>query len=179
MPGTGRPPPLFPPPADASAPVVHDADVAGRRRVPRLPPVGPPERIDGDTAFAARADRLLAECRRWRMPLAVLRIEGLAPEGDALVAAALQDEIANRVRARLRASDGVFRLGERLVGALLPDVGEATVAPIVARLHRSLVEAYRLELVLVERPVVRIGCAVCPLDGQTGVSLVRAAGRIG
>jgi GGDEF domain-containing protein len=180
MPGNGRPSspsPPSPPPIDEATRVTSDADANGRRRIPRAPPVALPERIDGDPAFAARADRLLAECRRWRLSMAVLRIELLPAADDALVSAALLEELANRVRARLRATDGVFRLDDAHVGALLADVGEGTVASIVARLHRGLVEPYRLAHAFVERPVVRIGCAVCPLDGQTGVSLVRAAGR--
>lgn len=187
MPGR-RPPLLFPEPADpvgarSSAPAAPRRDDLGDtaacadRERARPAPAGEPLRIDGEAALAARAERLLAECRRFRRPMAVLRIALLPDASGSGEPAAWRDDAARRVRARLRASDGVFRLDEHHVGVTLVGVDEGTLHDIVARLHRALMAPYRVPEGLVAQAAVRIGHAVCPLDGQTGVSLVRAAGR--
>lgn len=143
-----------------------------------MPPTAVIDALDDEAALASRTERLLAACRRARQPLAVLRIGVRPPEGGEGDAASLRTEAAHRVRARLRATDPVFTVGTGEVAVVLVGVDEDTLCDIVARLYRGLIDPYRLGHALVSGARVRIGQAVCPVDGQTGVALVRSAGRL-
>jgi hypothetical protein len=175
--------------SDDSGPFGHDAVPGGfgpplrpragagapARAEPRRPPSAQPEPLPGGAAeFARRVERLLSECRRWRLSLVVLRLRLDASGGGPQAESALADEMANRIRARLRANDAVVRIDDAEAGALLTGAGEESVGGIVLRLHHALSEPYAIGGQRVEA-VVHIGRAVYPGHALSGESLVRIA----
>jgi GGDEF domain-containing protein len=145
------------------------------RTAPRCPPPMQPESLAGGPAeFTRRVERLLAECRRWRLTLVVLRMKLQSAGGGSQAESALADEMANRVRARVRANDAVVRVGVDEVGALLTGAGEGAVDAIAERLRRALAEPYAIGGLRVEA-VVQFGHSVYPGHALSADSLVRAA----
>jgi len=138
-----------------------------------------PDGLPPTTPFGPVIDRHLPACRRSGAPLVVLAIviEGLeaaAQEHGEAVANQLRGAVWSRLKRRLRASDLIVCVGTAEFGAILLNVGAPVAAIVDARLSTALAQTYGiggLEIAL----SARIGAAVFPQAGSTGVALAAAA----
>jgi GGDEF domain-containing protein len=160
------PPPVWFPQAAA-----FEAEV----RTPR------PDTGRGTGTLAARIERMLIQCRRRRGPMSLLSVEvervdvpaGQALEGlERLVA----EDVALRMRSRVRGSDRIVRDSDREAVVLLDAAGEETARLVARRFAGALGDAYRVGDCVV-RVTVRIGWATFPADGNTSADLLRCARR--
>ncbi|ACA16664.1 diguanylate cyclase with PAS/PAC sensor [Methylobacterium sp. 4-46] len=140
------------------------------------PLTGLPNRL----LFQERLARHLAETRSRGVPCAVLclDLDGFKAVNDSLghpIGDALLREVADRIRATLRASDTVARLGGDEFAVLLPGHQPRERS---GRVAERLIDAVREPLRLKEMQVVvgvSIGIAVAPEDGLDEDDLIRRA----
>lgn len=133
----------------------------------------------GTTAFAARVEELLADCRRHKLPMAVLSVAidsvGRNGEHDAYdLESGVALEFGHRLRGRVRGSDHVLWVGDREYGVALIDAGADGARAVHRRLLDALGGTYRLgdQLATVR---LSAGFAVYPADGSHGAALVATA----
>lgn len=117
-------------------------------------------------------DSLLGQCRRQARLATVLLVEVLPAHPE--TADALMLAIAQRLRGSLRTGDAMALVGDMGIAVLLFDVGESNSPGVRNRLDGLLREPYALGAGWA-RPLLRIGRAVCGLDGQHAADLLRAA----
>jgi len=135
--------------------------------------------VAGAAEVMAQVERLLAQSRRQRVGFALLcvgveRIEGVdGPVGPQLEDR-VREEVAHRMRARIRATDRLLRESVRDACVLLPGGGEETAQRVVERFVRALNGAYRVGEQLV-RVRVRVGSATHPAHGMQASELLRKA----
>lgn len=127
--------------------------------------------LDGEAALAARADRLLLECRRWHLSLAVLRVH----TDDA--AESLMVDVLGRLRSRLRARDAVYRLGPGEAAALVADASPEALAALAERVRATLAGPYTLDDGTVIRAAPRVGVALSGAGLDSGSALVAESKR--
>lgn len=131
--------------------------------------------------FGALVHQQLAECRRWNVPLAVLslgvdRIHLPHERHAATLKAQVLQEAGQRLRARVRATDLVVRVGRDGFGVVLHDATPATARNVEMRLTQALHMPYRIGSMMLALSV-HTGFAVYPQGGTTGEALVLAAER--
>lgn len=130
-------------------------------------------------AFVARVDRVLAECRRYDTPMAVLSIaiETLTV-GDAAATPAVESAVAlefgHRLRGRVRSTDVVVWVGGREYGVVLLEAGIEGARTVRNRLLAALGGTYRLESQLAQA-TLSVGLAAYPMAGSSASALVSAA----
>jgi hypothetical protein len=117
-------------------------------------------------------DGLLGQCRRQARLATLLLVEVLPTHPE--TADALMLAIAQRLRGSLRTGDAMALVGEMGIAVLMFDVGESSSPGVRNRLDALLREPYALGAGWA-RPLLRIGRAVCGLDGQHAAELLRAA----
>lgn len=146
-----------------------------REPAPALP-------VAGSADATMQLDRQLALCRRQRTVLSIvdvlverIEVDGAAPSAQA--AREVHDEVAHRMRGRVRSTDGVMRQSERQACAFLCGGTPETARRVAERYAQVLNGAYRLGSGRAE-VVVRIGFAGYPQDGVRAAELLqRAAAR--
>ncbi|MET0519708.1 MAG: diguanylate cyclase [Burkholderiaceae bacterium] len=148
--------------------------------------IGPPRaeartvlQMGGMPPFAGLAGRQLGACRHRGIRHAVILVEIELPArpGNRVEAATLDDVLkaaGARLRARVRDTDTVARLDGQRFGVLLTDAGKADLAAIQARLYRAVHGNYGIGDRLLQVQA-RLGAAISPHSGGTGVELVCAA----
>jgi diguanylate cyclase (GGDEF)-like protein/PAS domain S-box-containing protein len=130
--------------------------------------------------FQDRLTQALARARRSRRMLAVLfldldRFKNVNDTYGHAVGDAILREVAERLQADLREEDAIARLGGDEFAVLLPEIGSADEAAVVARkilqtLRRQFSHgSHRLLL------TTSIGISVSPRDGDDGHSLLQSA----
>ena len=127
----------------------------------------------------ARVDRVLAECRRFQTPMAVLSVaidDVLADDGRHApeLASAVALEFGHRLRGRVRGTDHMLWIGGRDYGVVLLSTGREGARAVRSRLELALGGVYRLEPELAT-VTMSIGHAIYPIDGANGLQLVTAA----
>jgi GGDEF domain-containing protein len=130
----------------------------------------------------ARLDLLLAQCRRRRSGLALLRvsIESVALPGTGVDVGAgmeqrVRQEVSNRIGNAVRGSDAVLRESDRETCVVLPGA-DASVADRVGRRLERLVNGDYCVAGKLLQVAVRIGAAVHPEDGMRAPELLQKAG---
>jgi len=147
---------------------------------PLAPPEATAEAVGTTALLAARLDRVIAECRRFQTPMAVLSvhidaIESVGVAADAPgIESAIAVEFGHRLRGRVRTTDPVLWLGGRDYAVVLLHAGGPTALLVRARLAAALAGAYRIDDRLAG-VVISIGHAVYPLDGTQGNVLASIA----
>ena len=141
-------------------------------RAPPRPAPAPLQVWDDERAHAAHLEQLLGQCRRQARPAALLLAQLLPPADDA---AALAPLLGRRLRARVRATDAVARLGATHFSVLLFDIDARHVPAVALRLAVQLGEPCALPDGRVLRPALRIGCALPGRDGRHADELLRVA----
>lgn len=133
----------------------------------------------------ARLDLLLAQCRRRRGGLALLRvsIESVALPGTGVdVGAGLEQrvrqEVSNRIGNAVRGSDAVLRESDRETCIVLPGADAGVAGRVGRRLERLVNGDYCVAGKLLQ-VAVRIGAAVHPEDGARAPELWQKAGAPG
>jgi GGDEF domain-containing protein len=131
--------------------------------------------------LCARIERMLIQCRRRRGPMSLLCVEvehievpaGQRVEGlERLV----DEDVALRMRSRVRGSDRIVRETDRESIVLLDGAGEEVARHVARRFAGALCDSYRVGDCVV-KVSVRIGWASFPADGNTGGDLLRSARR--
>lgn len=117
-------------------------------------------------------DGLLGQCRRQARLATVLLVEVLPAHPE--TADALMLAIVQRLRGSLRTGDAMALVGDMGIAVLLFDVGESSSPGVRNRLDGLLREPYPMGAGWA-RPLLRIGRAVCGLDGQHAADLLRVA----
>jgi GGDEF domain-containing protein len=167
-----RPKPSVPPPVwFPTVAAAFEADV----RVPR------PDTARGTSSLCARIERMLIQCRRRRGPMSLLCVEveridvpdGQEPEG---LERQVDEDVAMRIRSRVRGSDRIVRESEREAVVLLDAAGEDVARLVSRRFAGALGDSYRVDKCIV-KVTVRIGWATFPADGNSGADLLRCARR--
>ncbi len=156
---------------------------AARQGAPDGPGPGPVLRTTPVSNLAhvqARLDLLLAQCRRRRSGLALLRvsIESVLHSGDDVIASLEQrvrQEVSNRIGNAVRGSDAVLRESDRETCIVLPGADDRVADRVGRRLERLVNGDYCVAGKLLQ-VAVRIGAAVHPDDGARAVELLRKAG---
>jgi GGDEF domain-containing protein len=166
-PSGGAPPPVWFPGVAAAL----EADV----RVPRT------DTGRGTGSLCARIDRMLIQCRRRRGPMSLLCVEVEridAPAGQRLegLERLVDEDVALRMRSRVRGSDRIVRESEREAIVLLDAANEAVARLVARRFAGALGDSYRVGDCIV-KVSVRIGWAAFPADGNSGAELLRCARR--
>lgn len=131
--------------------------------------------------FAPLLNRQLGFCRRGGHRLALLLIEvdaesGVAAELSESGRHQLMQAVGARLRARVRESDMVCRIGDRRFGVVLMDAGRIEADVVRTRLHKQLWGPYSID----ERRfflTLQMGMAVHRECGMTGVELTESAAR--
>lgn len=146
----------------------------GDRRLAHVPTL--PE-VDDLPHFAALLNRQLGQSRRSRSRLALILIEVDADAGwTAAERAQLLLAVGTRLRARVRDSDLVCRVGEMRFGLVLTDAGRSEAEVVRTRLRKQLWGSYSIE----DRHhclTMQMGVAVHRECGMTGAELTAAATR--
>jgi GGDEF domain-containing protein len=106
--------------------------------------------------------------------VSVERIETLDGEAPPELERRVRDEVAHRIRARIRATDRLLRESERDACVLLPAGGDGAAQRVVERFVRALNGPYSIGSQLV-RVRVRVGSAVHPAHGGDAAELLRKA----
>jgi GGDEF domain-containing protein len=174
-----------------------EADIVRRRHAADVPPpvwfptVAAPLESDvrvpradtgrGTGSLCARIDRMLVQCRRRRGPMSVLcveveRIE--APAGHRVegLERLVDEDVALRMRSRVRGSDRIVRESEREAIVLLDAANEGVARLVERRFAGALGDSYRVGDCIV-KVTVRIGWSTFPADGNSGADLLRCARR--
>ena len=134
--------------------------------------------------MAARVERMLAQCRRQRgnMALVCVRVERIGAPGDDVPAPMRRQvcqDLAHRMRTRVRGSDLVVHEGDCEAGVLMAGAGADAAQRVARRFAQALCGSYRVGDRLVE-VTVRVGSASYPEDGTLGAELVlKAQERMG
>lgn len=136
-----------------------------------------PLQIANRAALVKAVERLLAKCRRYGDSLALLVIATAVAPPPAL-AGRLLELVGLRLRARVRGSDAVMRIGTEHFGVVLLHGGDARAHVVRTRLNRVLRGPYTLDGQSLEF-APELGCAVYPRQASDGEALVSAAWRQG
>lgn len=143
-------------------------------------------RVQGLSQFAVLLERQLGECRRHGLRAAVLLLEVELADAPASAAAAdgpgaqgraqeaLLQALGTRLRARVRGSDVVARVGERQFGVVLVDAGRDEAETVRARLHKALCGPYGVETQRLYA-LLRMGRAVYRESGRSAMELLQVA----
>ncbi|MFY8119330.1 MAG: diguanylate cyclase domain-containing protein [Roseateles sp.] len=146
-------------------------------------------RVQGLSQFAVLLERQLGECRRHGLRAAVLLLEVELAGAPASAAAAdgpggpgaqgraqdaLLQALGTRLRARVRGSDVVARVGERQFGVVLVDAGRDEAETVRARLHKALCGPYGVETQRLYA-LLRMGRAVYRESGRSAMELLQVA----
>lgn len=161
--------PSPPPAAEASL-----APLPSPTRAPRRSAFEPLPHLPDAGHFAGLIERQLASCRRFGGSLAVLVIAPAEPLLPPQLAQRLLHVVGQRLRARVRASDQVVRIGDDRFGVVLLDAGEAQAAVVHARLDRMLRGPYGIDNQLIGF-LPRLGHAAFSGGATGGDALVRLA----
>ncbi len=145
----------------------------------RLRDPAPAFAIAGSSEVSAQVERHLTQCRRHRALLAllcvsVLRIEVRGEPVPADLEHQVRDEVAHRMRSRVRGGDRVLRESDRDTCVLLPGATDDAARRIADRFMKSLTGAYRIGDVLAD-VTVRVGYASHPQDGSQASDLLHRA----
>jgi GGDEF domain-containing protein len=129
--------------------------------------------------FAGLVGRQLVSCRHYGIRHAVILVEIELPqrpgnEADDATWHELLEAAGARLRARVRDTDFVAQLEGRRFGVLLTDAGKADLSAVQARLYRAASGNYSLGDRLLHA-LVRLGAAMYPGGGSTGIELVCSA----
>jgi len=151
-----------------------------------MQPEGPDgtEGLHGPQSMPARVERMLAQCRRQRGVMAVVcvHVARIEVPGEALSAALRRqvcEDLAHRMRTRVRGSDLVVQESEGDAGVLMAGAGDDAAQRVAQRFGQALSGTYRVGERLVQ-VTVRVGRAAFPEDGSVGADLVlRARERMG
>jgi GGDEF domain-containing protein len=133
----------------------------------------------GPQPMATRVERMLAQCRRQRgiMALVCVRIERIGAPGDELPAPTRRQvcqDVAHRMRTRVRGSDLLVHESDGDAGVLMAGAGADAAQRVAQRFAQALSGPYRVGERLVE-VTVRVGHAAYPEDGTLGAELVLKA----
>lgn len=166
------------PVAASAAAVPSRADAAARAEHRRA--AAAPVALLADTAqFAALIGRHLVACRHYGVRHAVILVEIELPPrigntADARMQAQLEQAAGARLRARVRDTDVVAQLGDQRFGVILIDAAKADLNAVQSRLHKAICGHYGIDSRLLY-VIGRLGAAMYPSGGCTGVELVRTA----
>lgn len=141
----------------------------------------PMPRMDSMSMFGMRVSRHFARCRRSNERLALLWVEvdAMGTRGEILSdadRAGLLLVASQRLRNRVRGTDEVAQVGDSAFAVLLLAAGPLEADIVEERLQQALRGSYGVD----ERVMhlgVRIGQAVFPDHGRSGVELAQAARR--
>ena len=157
----------------------------------------PLTRLANRHAFYAAGENEMRRTRRYRRPLALayLDVDNFQTVNDTLgndVGDALLVAVAALIRAQVRATDFVARLGADEFGVLLPEAEVFDAERVLAKVHASLQPTFDTISARLERagsadvdgPVTNtnVGCSVAVMalghDHKSFDALVRAADRL-
>jgi GGDEF domain-containing protein len=133
----------------------------------------------GPQSMATRVERMLAQCRRQRgvMALVCVSVERIGASAGELPPAMRRQvcqDLALRMRTRVRGCDLVVHEGDGDAGVLMAGAGADTAQRVAQRFAQALSGAYRVGGQLVE-VTVRVGRAAYPDDGTQGAELLLKA----
>lgn len=144
-----------------------------RAAVPRTTPVSSAAHVQ------AQLDLLLAQCRRRRSGLALLRVsvESVSEAGAAVgtgMEHRVRQEVSKRIGNAVRGSDAIMRESDQETCVVLPGADAGVAARVGRRLERLVNGDYCVAGKLLQ-VAVRIGTAVHPQDGARAPELLLKA----
>ncbi len=129
----------------------------------------PPANLPDGGATLARLQQLVHDARRLRRSFAVVYVDAEGA-GSSAAPAAARDDVARRLRDRVRAGDHLGHLGgDAYVALVALDAGESEAYPAAQRLLDAASAPSR-------EACASVGVAICPDDGVQPADLVEKAG---
>jgi diguanylate cyclase (GGDEF)-like protein len=138
-------------------------------------------RLPNRLSFHDRLSEAMARCRRQdaRLALILIDLDRLKEINDALgqkVGDRVLQEIGARLRAQLRASDTIARIGADQFALILPDLPDQNAIGLIAsKVLASLDQPLRIDASTLHQRA-SLGIALFPADGEQPDDLLRKAG---